>query len=129
MLFMVQTKVIRDIAAKDSCVIVGRCADYILKGHPDCFNVFVHADDAFRLNRVITDYGVDPEDAEKEMEKKDTERINYNKHYTRREWANLKDYDLTIESFLFCIEITAAMIIDARRKAMYTKQNQNYLMS
>ena len=129
MLFMVQTKVIRDIAAKDSCVIVGRCADYILKGHPDCFNVFVHADDAFRLNRVITDYGVDPEDAEKEMEKKDKERINYNKHYTRREWANLKDYDLTIESSLFGIEITAAMIIDARRKAMYTKQNQNYLMS
>lgn len=120
MLFMVQTQVIRDIAAKESCVIVGRSADYILKGHPNCFNVFVHANDAFRLNRVITDYGADPEDAEKEMEKKDKERMNYNRHYTGREWADLKDYDLTIESSLFGIEITAAMIIDARRKAMYT---------
>lgn len=122
MLFMVQTKVIRDIAAKESCVIVGRCADYILKGHPNCFNVFVHADDAFRLNRVITDYGTHPDEAVKEMEKKDKERINYNKHYTRREWANLKDYDLTIESSLFGIEITAAMIIDARRKSIYVKK-------
>ena len=125
MLFMVQTKVIRDIAARESCVIVGRCADFILKGHPHCFNVFVHADDAFRLNRVITDYGADPEEAEKEMEKKDRERMNYNRHYTKREWANLKDFDMTVESSLFGIEITAAMIIDARRKAIFTASDSS----
>ncbi len=125
MLFMVQTKVIRDIAARESCVIVGRCADFILKGHPHCFNVFVHADDAFRLNRVITDYGADPEEAEKEMEKKDRERMNYNKHYTKREWANLKDFDMTVESSMFGIEITAAMIIDARRKAIFTASDSS----
>lgn len=120
MLFMVQTRVIRDIATRESCVIVGRCADFILKGHPNIFNVFVHANDAFRMSRVITEYGADPEDAEKEMDKKDKERANYNEHYTGRKWANLKDYDLSIESSLFGIDITAAMIIDARRKAMYT---------
>ncbi|MEZ7866821.1 MAG: cytidylate kinase family protein [Paludibacteraceae bacterium] len=125
MLFMVQTKVIRDIAARESCVIVGRCADFILKGHPHCFNVFVHAGDAFRLNRVITDYGADPEEAEKEMEKKDRERMNYNKHYTKREWANLKDFDMTVESSMFGIEITAAMIIDARRKAIFTASDSS----
>ena len=125
MLFMVQTKVIRDIAARESCVIVGRCADFILKGHPHCFNVFVHADDAFRLNRVITDYGADPEEAEKEMEKKDRERMNYNKHYIKREWANLKDFDMTVESSMFGIEITAAMIIDARRKAIFTASDSS----
>lgn len=120
MLFMVQTRVIRDLATKSSCVIVGRCADYILKGHPNCFNVFVHASDAFRISRVITEYGADPEDARREMERKDRERMNYNEHYTGRKWADLKDYDLTVESSLFGIDITAAMIIDARRKAMYT---------
>lgn len=125
MLFMVQTKVIRDIAARESCVIVGRCADYILKGHPHCFNVFVHAGDAFRLNRVITEYGASPEEAEKEMEKKDRERMNYNRHYTKREWANLKDFDMTVESSLFGIEITAAMIIDARRKAIFTASDSS----
>lgn len=120
MLFLVQTKVIRDIAARESCVIVGRCADYILKGHPNSFNVFVHASDAFRMSRVITIYGADPEEAEQEMEKIDKERQNHNEHYTGRKWADLKDYDLTIESSLFGIDITAAMIIDARRKALYT---------
>ncbi|NLO71534.1 MAG: cytidylate kinase family protein [Porphyromonadaceae bacterium] len=125
MIFLVQTKVIRDIAAKESCVIVGRSANYILKGHPNCFNVFVHANKAFRINRVITDYGANPEDAEREMEKKDKERMNYSKHYTGRDWADLKDYDLTIESSLFGIDITAAMIIDARRKALYTRNTSD----
>ncbi len=120
MLFMVQTRVIRDIAAKSSCVIVGRCADYILKGHPNCFNVFVHASDAFRKSRVITEYGIHPDDAKKEMERKDKFRKNYNEYYTHRKWADLKNFDLTVETSLFGIDITAAMIIDARRKALYT---------
>lgn len=120
MLFMIQTKVIREIAAKESCVIVGRTADYILKGHPNCFNVFVHANKPFRINRIISDYGVAPQDAEKEMERKDKERINYSKHYTGHDWDDLQAYDLTVESSLFGIDITAAMIIDARRKAMYS---------
>ncbi|MHB9056288.1 MAG: DUF6198 family protein [Paludibacteraceae bacterium] len=123
MLFMVQTKVIRDIAARESCVIVGRSANFILKGHPNCFNVFIHADKAFRINRVISDYGIDPDDAAKEMEKKDYERANYNKYYTGYEWQDLNVYDLTVESSLFGIEITAAMIIDARRKSLYAENN------
>lgn len=121
LLFLIQTKIIRDIAAKESCVIVGRNADYILKGHPNCFNVFVHANKTFRLNRVITDYGIDLEFAEREMEKKDKERIYYTKYYTQREWEDMKNYDMTIESSMFGIDITAAMIIDARRKALFTK--------
>ncbi len=125
---MVQTKVIRDIAAKESCVIVGRNADYILKGHPNCFNVFIHANKAFRNSRVITEYNIDPKDAEKMMEQKDRERMNYKKYYTGKDWADLKDYDLTVESSLFGIEITAAMIIDARRKALYTK-DEPFLLS
>ena len=128
LLFMVQTKVIRDIAAKESCVIVGRNADYILKGHPNCFNVFIHANKAFRNSRVITEYNIDPKDAEKMMEQKDRERMNYKKYYTGKDWADLKDYDLTMESSLFGIEITAAMIIDARRKALYTK-DEPFLLS
>ncbi len=119
MLFMIQTKVIREIAAKESCVIVGRSADYILKGHPNCFNVFVHANKSFRIDRIVSDYGIAPEEAEKEMERKDRERINYSKHYTGHDWDALQAYDLTVESSLFGIDITAAMIIDARRKAIY----------
>lgn len=120
LLFMVQTKVIRDITAKESCVIVGRCADYILKGHPNIFNVFVHASEAFRIERVINNYHIEPAEAKEVMEKTDKQRINYNKHYTGREWANLRDFDLSIETSLFGVDMTAAMIIDARRKKLYS---------
>jgi uncharacterized membrane protein YczE/cytidylate kinase len=117
MLFMVQTRVIRDIAAKGSCVIVGRCADFILKGHPNSFNVFVHANNDFRRKRVITEYGIDPDKAEHEMKKRDRERRNYNEHYSGRKWADLNNYDLTVETSLFGIETTAEMIIEAKRKS------------
>lgn len=117
LLFMIQTKVIRNIAASEPCVIVGRAADYILKGHPKSFNVFVHADNEFRIGRVIHDYLVQPDDAERVMEKKDRERMNYSKYYTGRNWSDLNAYDLTVETSRFGIEETADMIIDAARRS------------
>ena len=115
LLFMAQTRVIRDIATKQSCVIVGRAADYILKGHKNCFNVFVHADKNFRKKRVIENYNILPKDAEKMMSKKDKERTNYCKYYTGREWADLNIYDLTVDTSYFGIEKTADMIIEASK--------------
>lgn len=112
-LFMVQTQVIRNIAAGESCVIVGRAANFILKGHKNCFNVFVHADPEFRKKRVIHEYMVDPGDAQKVMERKDREREDYYLHYTGKEWNNLNEYDMTVETSLFGIEETANMIIKA----------------
>lgn len=122
LIFLVQTQVIREIAAKESCVIVGRSANYILKGHPNIYNVFVYADKAFRINRVITDYHIAPEDAEKVMEQKDKERMRYSKHYTAREWAVKENYDLMINSSTYGIDITAAIILDNRRKSLLTKE-------
>lgn len=122
LLFMVQTRVIRDIAAKESCVIVGRAADFILKGHPNSFNVFIHADNQFRTDRAIAEYNIPPENVQRELEHKDRYRMNYSKEFTGRVWADLNNYDLTIESSLFGIETTADMIIEAREKAMQTVQ-------
>lgn len=114
-LFMAQTGVIRNIAANESCVIVGRAANYILKGHKRCFNVFVHADNAFRKKRVVQNYMVNLNDAEKVMTKKDKERDNYSKHYTGKHWNDLNTYDLTVDTSLFDIEGTADMIIEASK--------------
>lgn len=119
LLFMVQTRVIRDIAAKESCVIVGRAADYILKGHPNSFNVFIHADNEFRTERAIQEYNIPPNDVQKELHHKDHYRMNYSKEYTGRAWDDLNNYDLTLESSLFGIDITAEMIIDAWKKARH----------
>jgi len=122
-LFMVQSKVIRDICEKESCVIVGRCADYVLKSNPNCFNIFVHADKDFRIKRIIKEYGIAPDMAEKELERKDRDRTNYCKHYTHRVWDKASNYNLTVDSSLFGPEKSAMLIIDALHK--YIKRDKN----
>lgn len=117
-LFMVQSKVIRDICEKESCVIVGRCADYVLKNNPDCFNIFIHADKKFRIERIIKEYGIAADMAEKELERKDRDRTNYCKHYTHRIWGMASNYNLTIDSSIFGPEESAALIIDALNKCL-----------
>ena len=117
-LFLVQSKVIRDISERSSCVIVGRSADFILKSHPHCFNVFVHADKAFRLERIINNYGFDPADAEAQMMQKDRERINFSKYYAHRAWGHPDNYHMTVDSSTFGIDIAAALLVDAWRKAV-----------
>lgn len=125
LLFMIQTKVIRNITASEPCVIVGRAADYILKGHQKSFNVFVHAEKEFRKERVIHDYLVQPHEAERVMERKDRERMNYSKYYTGRNWSDLNVYDLTVETSRFGIDATADMIIDAaKRSGVVPKDHQ-----
>jgi len=119
-LFMVQTQVIRNIAVGESCVIVGRAANFILKGHKNCFNVFVHADQEFRRKRVVHEYMVNPDVALKVMERKDRERQDYYLHYTGKEWNDLNEYDMTVETSLFGIEDTADMIISAAKRSRDT---------
>ena len=117
-LFMVQSKVIRDICEKESCVIVGRCADYVLKNNPNCFNIFIHADKKFRIERIIKEYGIAADMAEKELERKDRDRTNYCKHYTHRIWGMASNYNLTIDSSIFGPKKSAALIIDALNKCL-----------
>ena len=120
-LFIAQTGVIRNIAANESCVIVGRAADYILKGHKNCFNVFVHADKDFRKKRVEQNYMVNPNDSLRVMAKKDKERDDYSRHYTGKHWDNLNEYDMTVDTSLFGIEATADMIIEGAGKVGVVK--------
>ncbi|WP_321438420.1 cytidylate kinase family protein [uncultured Bacteroides sp.] len=115
-LFMIQSKIIRDISEKESCVIVGRCADYVLKSNPNCFNTFVHADKKYRIKRIINDYGIDQSMAEKELERKDRDRTNYCKHYTHRIWGMASNYNLAVDSSLFGPEKSAMLIIEALHK-------------
>lgn len=112
-LFMVQTQVIRDLAGRGSCVIVGRAANYILKGHPGLFSIFVHADKAFRQDRVTRDYGIPEEQALKVMEQRDKERAYYSKHYTGRLWADAMNYDLVLASDKYGIDPSVDLVMSA----------------
>lgn len=106
-MFYAQSKIIRDLSSRESSVIVGRLANFILKGKANCFNVFIHADDSFRLNRIVEQYGIDRDIAEKEMMRVDKARAEHCRHFTGKEWGASKYYDLSVDSSVFGIEETA----------------------
>lgn len=100
-IFIAQKKVILECAAKGPCVIVGRCADYILtKAGIPCINIFIHSDMEHRAARVIERYGDKAEgiSIEKRLMKKDKQRKTYYKYYTDRHWGDYRNYDLSIDS-------------------------------
>lgn len=110
-LFLAQSKIIRDIACKESCIIVGRCADYILRDSINCFNIFIHSDKKKRINRIIDKYGaVNQEKAEIQLQKKDKERANYYKRYTNKMWNAAENFHLSIDSGMLGVEGTTKII-------------------
>lgn len=115
-LFLVQSKIIRDICMKESCVIVGRCANFILKDHPNCINIFVHANDEYRKNKINKEYHVTPAVSNKELEESDKERANYCIHFTNKEWRDASNYHLTLDSSLYGSKQSAKKIIELIRE-------------
>lgn len=112
-LWIAQKKVIEEIAAKGPCVIVGRCADYVLKDREDCLNVFVYADKKFRAERIVKQYGEREIEPEKRLADKDKKRkLNY-KYFTEQEWGKRQNYHLCIDSGVIGIDTAASMIVKA----------------
>jgi uncharacterized membrane protein YczE/cytidylate kinase len=110
-LFLVQSKIIREICAKESCVIVGRCANFILKDHPNCINIFIHANDEYRIEKINKDYGVNPPVTNYDLEKSDEERANYCVHFTNKDWRDARNYHFTIDSSLYGSKESANKVI------------------
>ena len=97
-LWAAQCKVILELAEKGNCVIVGRCADYILRNREDCLNVFVYADTEYKAKRIVELYGVTDKSPEKRLADKDGKRkVNY-KYFTGREWGQPENYHLCLDS-------------------------------
>lgn len=114
-LWAMQCKVILELAEKGPCVIVGRCADYILREREDVLNVFIHANIPFRADRVVHLYGETDKDSEKRLEEKDKRRRAYYKHYTGRDWGMYTNYDLSLNTSLVGIERAAQLIVDVAK--------------
>ncbi len=111
-LFMVQSKIIRDICAKGACVIVGRCANFILKDDPNCFNVFIHANMVYRKTKVNEKYAVTPPCSDKDLEMSDKNRANYCLHYTKHDWKDATNYHVTLNASQYGSEKAAQKIIE-----------------
>ena len=110
-LYIVQNNVIRDLADKGSCVIVGRCADYILRDHTDVLNVFVHADAEFRADRIVRLCGEALDKPAKRLKEKDDKRRTYYRHYTGRVWGAASNYDVTLDSGRIGVEHCADIVV------------------
>ena len=110
-LFLIQSKIIRDICSQESCVIVGRCANFILKDNPNCFNVFVHANNEFRKSKIINDYKEKVTFSDKDLELSDRQRANFCMKYTGQDWRDCSNYHTTIDSSLFSTEEIADNLI------------------
>lgn len=110
-LFKLQSDVIRDIAARESCVIVGRCADYILRDHPLCINTFICCQDEERVRRIKSAYPSRTErEIEDQMKKTDKKRAAYYEFYTAKTWGQASSYDLCMDSTILGVETSARWI-------------------
>lgn len=99
-----QYRVITELAEKGPCVIVGRCADYILEDKTDCLKVFIHADLEFRAKRIVEVYGERAESPEERIKDKDKRRAAYHRFYTNMKWGYAQNYDLTLNSGVLGID-------------------------
>ena len=114
--FIAQAKVITEAAAKESCVIVGRCADYILRDEPNVLRVFVHAPLDQRIRRAREEYGAEEENLESYVIRQDKARASYHNYFAAGRWGQSREYDLCVNSR---IGIDASVqVIQAAAKAI-----------
>lgn len=108
-IWKIQYQIITELAEKEPCVIVGRCADYILRDKADCLKVFIHADMQFRADRIVKVYGERESAPEHRIKEKDKRRAAYHRFYTDMKWGHAQNYDLTLNSGALgidrCVEI------------------------
>lgn len=107
-LFNYQAKIIRRLAEEESCVIIGRCADYVLKEYDNVFSVFIHAPKDFCMEQAAKKHSMSTKELEKFIAKTDKHRAEYYKYHTGREWTDARNYDLCLDSsklgFERCVE-------------------------
>lgn len=112
-LWKIQYNIITELAEKGPCVIVGRCADYILKDKADCLNVFIHADMQYRADRIVREYGEREESPEQRLKDKDKRRAAYHRFYTNMKWGYSQNYHLTLDSGVLgidkCVEVISGL--------------------
>lgn len=120
-LFKIQSDVIREIAARESALFVGRCADYILRENPRCVNVFITADDGDRIGRIRARQGGSEEEARALMTRIDARRSSYYNYYSSRTWGVASTYHLCVNSSPLGDEGTADFILEFAARKLHMK--------
>lgn len=110
--FIAQSDVIREVASQGNCVIIGRCANYVLNDHPNVMKVFVRAEKPDRIARCINEYGYDPKTVEAELAKIDKGRASYYKYYTGASWKDMDNYDICINTSRTDVDLAVKALAD-----------------
>ena len=111
-LFIAESKAIKQIAEKGSCVIVGRCSNYILKENPNVINIFLYSDDENKVKRSVKYYGLDEKNALKEINRINKNREKHYNYYTHEKWKYISNYDLSMNVDKLGVEKTAEFIAE-----------------
>ena len=120
-LFIKESELIKEIANKESCVIIGRCADFILKDRNNVLKVFVSSSMDDKIKRATSFYGLDKSKAEKEINRINKLRANHYKYYTEEEWNNPSNYDICINSDAIGIQNAVELIYNIATKELITE--------
>ena len=112
--FLAQFETIKKIAEKQSCVIVGRCADYALSDNPDCINIFIHADLDVRIKNVSRNLNITENKARDIINKTDKQRASYYNYYTSKKWGDSKSYNLSLDAGKLGTDNCVEMILKFR---------------
>lgn len=111
-IWFAQLKTIVELANKGPCVIVGRCADFILKETADCLKVFIHADPKARAQRIVEQYGESSQAPERRLKDKDKRRAAYYQMYTDQKWGDNKNYDISLSTSSLGIDKCVDIIVE-----------------
>lgn len=114
--FLAQFDTIKKIAEHESCVIVGRCADYALEDNPDCINIFIHARKEDRIKRVSMRDNITENKAKDLIQKRDKQRASYYNYYSNKKWGDSRSYDLCLNTSKLSIDDCVELILAYREK-------------
>lgn len=122
--FLAQFDAIKKLASEESCVIVGRCADYALEEFPNAVSVFISADIEARVKRIMRIYSLTEDKARDVITKTDKKRANYYNYYSSKKWGEAKGYDLCIDSSKVGVSGAVSIIesyINVKKEAISNK--------
>ncbi|MBQ3037683.1 MAG: cytidylate kinase-like family protein [Clostridia bacterium] len=118
-LFITQSEIIKGLAEKGSCVIVGRCADYVLRDSKEhCIHLFVYADKEKRIDRISHKYDLPRDKAKDRINKIEKSRKSYYNYYSNRDWGNVSNYDMCINTGILGLEKSADLLCEFVKKSL-----------
>ena len=109
--FLAQFDAIKKLAHQESCIIVGRCADYALAEYPNCVHIFIHADEEHKIKRIMERHNMTESKAKDAISKKDKQRQSYYNYYSSKKWGRADSYDLCINSSVLGVDGTVKLVI------------------